>query len=350
MKKKNSRHLQQQDRDRIDALFNNGIKQKEIAKILRVDKSTISREIQRNRRKIRKPGGTANGRYEATVAQHKAYMKRKYAKYQGKKINENKKLREYIKEKLGKYWSPDEISGRMKEDKEPFYASKTAIYEWLYTSYSVNLCSFLYSKRYRAKKRKPKTKRTLVPNRKGLLLRPSGANNKTRFGHYEGDTVVSGKKTGSKTALAVLYERKAKLANFKKINNLKPRVFNQAIKKMINDKKVKSLTMDNGIENTKHEELGLATFFCDPYSSWQKGGVENIIKMARRFFIKGGDLSQYSDEYIMTVENILNNKPRKSLNYQTPLEVMAKNNLIKKVEQKTNIFVTKKTQEKVALR
>jgi transposase, IS30 family len=346
MKKKNSRHLQQQDRDRIDALFNNGIKQKEIAKILGVDKSTISREIQRNRRKIRKPGGTVNGRYEATVAQHKAYMKRKYAKYQGKKINEDKELKEYIKKGLGKYWSPDEISGRMKDDKEPFYASKTAIYEWLYTSYSQNFCSFLYSKRYTAKKRKSKTKKTLIPNRKGLELRPDGANNKTRFGHYEGDTVVSGKKTGSKTALAVLYERKAKLANFTKIDNLKPRSFNGAIKKMTNDKKVKSLTMDNGIENTKHEELKLATYFCDPYSSWQKGGVENVIKMSRRFFLKGSDLSQYSNEYIMWVENILNNKPRKSLGYKTALEVMTKNNLFLKVE--PNIFAIKKTQEKVA--
>lgn len=348
MKKKNYRHLQQQDRDRIDALFNNGIKQKEIAKILGIDKSTISREIKRNRRKIRKPGGTVNGRYEATVAQHKAYMKRKYAKYQGKKINENKELKEYIKDKLERYWSPDEISGRMKKDKELFYASKTAIYEWLYTSYSQNLCSFLYSKRYIAKKRKPKTKKSLIPNRKGLELRPAGANNKTRFGHYEGDTVVSGKKTGSKTALAVLYERKGKFANFKKIDNLKPKSFNQAVKKMTDDKKVRSLTMDNGIENIKHEELNLATFFCDPYSSWQKGGVENVIKMSRRFFIKSSDLSQYSDGYIMWVESILNNKPRKSLGYKTALEVMRENNLFLKVE--SNIFSIKNTEAKVALR
>ena len=224
MKKKSFGHLRQGDRDRIDALFNNGIKQKEIAKILGVNKSTISREIKRNRRRIRKPRGTINGKYEATTAQHKTRVRRMNAKYQGKKINEDKKLKEYIKNGLERYWSPDEISGRMKEDKEPFYASKTAIYEWLYTAYSSNLCSLLYSKRYVVKKRKPKTKRTLIPNRKGLELRPNGANNRTRFGHYEGDTVVSGKKTGSKTAFAVLYERKAKHSNFEKINNLKPEI------------------------------------------------------------------------------------------------------------------------------
>lgn len=348
MKKKNHRHLQQGDRDRIDALFNNGIKQKDIAKILKVDKSTISREIKRNRRKIRKPGGTTNGRYESTTAQRKAKLRRANAKYQGKRINESKALKEYIKDRLGRYWSPDEISGRMKKDKESFYASKTAIYEWLYTSYSSNLCSFLYSKRYVAKKRKPKTKRAIIPNRKGLELRPDGANNKTRFGHYEGDTMVSGKKTGSKTALAVLCERKAKHANFAKINNLKPRTFNGAIKKMSDDKKVKSYTFDNGIENAKYEELETPTFFCDPYSSWQKGGVENIIKMARRFLPKGSDLSQYSNEYIMWVENILNNKPRKSLGYKTALEVMRENSLFLKVE--PNIFSIKNTETKVAFR
>lgn len=348
MKKKKYRHLNQQDRDRIQALLDNNHKQKDISNILEIDKSTVSREIQRNRRKIRKPGGTINGCYQSAVAQHKAYVRRLYAKYQGKKINERKELREYIKNGLERYWSPDEISGRMRRDKEPFYASKTAIYEWLYTSYSQNLYQYLYSKRYRVKKRKPKTKKTLIPNRKGLELRPAGANNRTRFGHYEGDTVVSGKKTGSKTSLAAVYERKAKSVCLRKINRLKPKLFNQAIKEIFKDKKVRSLTMDNGIENTKHEALGLATFFCDPYSSWQKGGVENAVKMARRFFPKGTDLSLYSNEYVMMVENILNNKPRKSLNYQTPYEVMTKHKLFLKVEQ--NIYAIKNTEAEVALR
>lgn len=343
MKKKKYRHLRQQDRDRIQALFDNGHKQKDIAKILRVDESTVSREIKRNRRKIRKKGGTIDGCYQATVAQHKSYVRRLNAKYQGKKINENRELQRYIEKGLKKYWSPDEISGRMQRENQPFYASKTAIYEWLRTAHSQNLYQYLYSKRYRVRKRKPKTKKTLIPNRKGLEQRPVGANNKTRFGHYEGDTVVSGKKTGNKTALAVLYERKAKGVSFRKINRLKPRLFNQAIKEMAKDKKVRSLTMDNGIENIKYEELGLATFFCDPYSSWQKGGVENVIKMARRFFPKGSDLSKYPNDYVMMVENILNNKPRKSLGYRTPLEVMTENNLFLKVEQ--NIYVIKNTAE-----
>jgi len=90
------------------------------------------------------------------------------------------------------------------------------------------------------------------------------------------------------------------------------------------------LTLDNGIENRFYEKLRISTFFCDPYSSWQKGGVENINGMIRRFIPKGSDISKYSDEFIRKVENILNNKPRKSLGYKTPKEVMLENGLLLK--------------------
>src|SRR3989344_1735229 len=148
------RHLAQADRDRLQSLRDAGTKQNEIAKILKVDPATISREIARNRRKYRKKKNipNKNARYEAGVANHKAYLRRKYAKYQGKKINENENLRQYIIEKLKKHWNPDEISGRMRKDKKPFYASKTAIYEWLRTASGQRWCLWLYSQRYYQKK------------------------------------------------------------------------------------------------------------------------------------------------------------------------------------------------------
>ena len=99
-----------------------------------------------------------------------------------------------------------------------------------------------------------------------------------------------------------------------------------------------SLTQDNGIENTRHEELGVPVYFCDPYSSWQKGGVENANKMIRRFIPKGADIAAYSQEYVSMAVDILNNKPRKSLGYKTPLEVMQKNNLL--VEQEIPFHIT----------
>src|SRR3989442_187071 len=121
MKNKKYRHLTEHDRDRIEALLKSGHEQSEIARILKVDKSTISREIARNRRRKKKRKRARLGPYEATVAHHKAYVRRKYAKYQGKKIEGNKRLRRYITKKLKKHWSPDGIAGRMKEHHLSFY-------------------------------------------------------------------------------------------------------------------------------------------------------------------------------------------------------------------------------------
>lgn len=327
---KNYVHLNQTKRDRIEALFSSGHKQKEIARILDVDKSTISREKKRNRKKIRAKGGTRDGPYLASLAHHKAYVRRHDARYQGKKINENDALQAYIIEKLKAYWSPDVISGRMKKERKPFYASKTAIYEWLRTARGVQNCKYLFSRRYYKKKRRNnKTKKALIPNRRGLTERPKGATNRTRYGHFEEDTVVSGKKTGSKVSLAVIYERKAKYACLRKIDTLSPVLHNRAITSMTSSfSKTLSITFDNGIENTKHELLNVPTFFCDPYSSWQKGGVENVNKAIRQFIQKGSDIANYSDDYIARIEKILNQRPRKSLKYLTPREVMEKHHLL----------------------
>lgn len=331
-KKRLYRHLIQTDRDRLQALRDAGTKQKEIARILEVNQGTISREIARNRRKYRRKKNikNKNARYEAGVAEHKAYVRRKYAKYQGKNINENEDLKKYIVRKLKKRWNPDEISGRMKEDQEPFYASKTAVYEWLRTSFGDRYCRYLYSKRHYAKRRKGKaSKKQMIPNRIGIETRPLGATNRTRYGHYEGDTMVSGKKTGSTAALAVIYERKAKYIDARKIASLAPKRFTASVNEMLAETSAKTISLDNGIENRDHEELMMDTYFCDPYSSWQKGGVENAIHMIRRFIPKGVDIGKYSDEDIERVINILNNKPRKSLHYKTPYEVMVEQNLFK---------------------
>jgi len=333
MKSNKYTHLTIKDRDRIQALLEKGHKQKEIAGILKVDKSTISREIARNRRKKRRRGAKSGqpGKYEASVANHKAYIRRYYSKYQGKQIDENFELKAYITEKLELGWAPDEISGRMKKDQPEFYASKTAIYDWLYHSpLGKPWTSCLYSRRKRKKKRVPKAKRALIPNRQGLAERPVGATNRSRYGHWEGDTMVSARKTGSKAALSVMYEKKARFIDARKIPNMKPDSNVRAIVRMKKNLcKVKSLTMDNGIENTRHEDIGIATYFCDPYSSWQKGGVEHAIKMIRRFMPKGIDINEYSSKDVKMIIDMINHKPRKSLGYKTPHEIMVENNLCK---------------------
>ena len=328
--KKKYEHLNQAKRDRLQAMLDSGLRQNKIAEILKVDPATISREVARNRKRARRRGGTILGKYEAEAAEHKAQVRREKSKYQCMKIEKNNELRTYVIDRLKQYWNPDEISGRMRDDDEPFYASKSGIYKWLRAGYGQYYCRYLYTGRYSLRKqRKKKTKRTLIPNRIGLESRPLGATNRTRYGHYEADTMVSAKETKSKTALSVTYERKAKFIDARKIKNMKSESHNQALLSMLENKKALSLTQDNGIENTRHQELGLGTYFCAPYSSWQKGGVENAIKMIRRFIPKGSDINDYSDENVSMVVSILNSKPRKSLGYKTPNEVMLKKNLFK---------------------
>ena len=133
--------------------------------------------------------------------------------------------------------------------------------------------------------------------------------------------MVSGKKTGSKAAVSVAYERKARLVMAQRIENLKPESHTGALRDMLSNKKALSLTQDNGIENRDHRSLGIPTFFCDPYSSWQKGGVENANKMIRRYVPMGIDLSTIPQEYLDQIVFIINRKPRRSLGYLTALEV-----------------------------
>lgn len=334
--KRTFKHLNQFDRDRIEALLLAGHKQAEIAKIIEVNKATISREIKRN--KLEKDGkGFVCGAYKAITAQRKSKQRRLFAKYQGKKIKENINLKNYIIHGLKNYLNPEEIAGRMRLEGKSFYASKSSIYNWLYSSYGQRYCKYLCSKRYSKKKRRKtkKTKRTLIPNRVGIEKRDIIVEDRLVKGHFEADTVVSGKKTRSKVALVVAIDRKTRYTRLAKINNLKPSSFNKAILYFKQKTNIQSLTLDNGIENTKWEKLNIPTYFCNPYSSWEKGSVENVNKMIRKYIPKGCDISKYSNEFINKIETILNNKPRKILGYLTPKEAMEKEDNFILKKQKT---------------
>lgn len=320
---KRYQHLDQLKRDRLEALRHAGHTQKTIAAILDMGQSTVSRELSRNRR------AGPPGAYQATVAQHKAYLRRYYAKWRWKKINHDPLLEAYVVTRLMVGWNPDEIAGRMKRDRRAFYASKTAIYEWLRSARGVRYCPYLYSQRHTVRHRTgPKAKRVLIPNRVGIAHRPAGATHRTRYGHWEADTVVSGKRTTSTAALSVIWERKARFIDVRVIPNLKPAVHAQAVRRMLAHKKALSMSQDNGIENRGHLAMGVTTYFCDPYSAWQKGGVEQGVKLLRRYIPKGSNISQCSAKYVSMVVQRLNEKPRKVLGYQTPSEVMRKHHLL----------------------
>jgi transposase, IS30 family len=327
----NYRHLCQSERDRIEALLNSGHKRTEIAKILCRDKGTISREINNNRRKIRRTGGTIDGSYQATVAHHKAYVRRWRAKYSGKKISTNQELEKCIIKGLKKHWSPDEISGRMRLEGKPFYASKNLIYNWLYSAYGQRYCHLLCTRRYNKKKNTKKTEKVMIPDRIGIEMRPIEVKDRSTFGHLEGDTIVSGKCHRTTTSLAVIQERKSRYLCARKVEDLSPKTFTKSINSMSKKlTKKETITLDNGIENRDHKNFNIAAFFCDPYASWQKGGIENGNKMIRWFIPKGCNIDNYSNQYISYIIGILNKKPRKSLGYKTPIEMLEENNLLVK--------------------
>ena len=313
---KGYKHLNQAERDRIQSLLDQGVDEAEIGRIIGRHKATVGREIMRNKR-FRGDIPVDNiQQYQATSADHKAYVRRLYASYQGKKIQENNALREFVIRGLKKHWNPDEIAGAMRQDKLPFYASKTTIYEWLYSEWGQPYCRYLDSRQSKPKPRKPKVKKHMIPDRVSITERPQAAADRTEYGHHEGDTVVSGKRTGSTAALVVDVERKARFISARKLANLKPRTFNRDMRSI--QKKlmaVKSRTYDNGIENREHGKLGVDSYFCDPYSSWQKGGVENANRMIRHYLPKGMDLATVSPQKLAIIVAILNNKPRKILGW-----------------------------------
>lgn len=172
----------------------------------------------------------------------------------------------------------------------------------------------------------------MIPDRVGIEKRPAIVASRTRPGDWEADTIVSGKKTHSKAALAVAQERQTRLLGIRLIPNLKPVTFSTATITMLNGKLIHTLSLDNGIENKKHKNITNATgamvFFCDPYSSWQKGGVENGNKMIRRYIPKGCDISKFNQKQIDIFVTKINNKPRRCLGYKSALQLATEKGII----------------------
>jgi len=283
---------------------------RKIANQLERSPNTIAQEVANN---------STNGCYDPIKADAKARAKRRGTRLKWRKIEDNPAMKKHIIAKLKAHWNPDEIAGDMIASHLPFRVSKTTIYDWLYSAWGQKYCKYLYSERYRPRKQKQKKKKTLIPNRIPLQMRPKAANERAQAGHWEGDAIVSSK--SGRGGVAVTQERKSRLLAAKVIRNLKPTQYAKKIKRMLKNKVALSMTFDNGIENRNHQDIGIDTFFCDPYSSWQKGGIENGNKMIRRYFPKGTDFSTVRQRQMDKVILIINRKPRRSLGYRSALAV-----------------------------
>lgn len=316
---KKAKDLSRTERMEIGILLGKGYSLRLIAKALGRSPNTISYEVRKN---------SVKGIYDPLKANAKARFRKRMRKFQWSKIEEHPLLKAFIIECLEAHWNPDEIAGFLKQnrDRYPWYISKTTIYEWLRTTRGERHCAHLYSKRRRVKRRKSKAKKEIIPNRVDISRRPRGADNRSRYGHFESDTLVGRK--GTRGGVKTGYERKARLVLASKVLNMKPAHHAQTERKMFSTVRARSITRDNGIENRDHEKVGVSSFFCRSYAGWQKGGVENANKMIRRYFPKGTDFSKVSQAQIDHVVSIINNKPRKILGYRSALEVARKAGII----------------------
>lgn len=306
----NKGDLVKAERLEIKILLDKSYSLRRVAKTMERSPNTISYEIKQN---------SVHGVYDPHKAHQKAQVRKKYRRFQYTKIEKYPEIKKIIIEKLKAHWNPDEIAGWLKDHREDLYVSKSAIYNWLHTGRGDRYCDLLYSKRHRVKKHKKKTKQVLIPERTGIEERPLGAENRSRYGHYESDTIVSRK--GGSGAILVLIERKSRHVHLWKLDNLKPRGVSNKLHDIRDQIKMHSVTFDNGIENIYHQEIGVSTYFCDPYSSWQKGTVEHVNKMIRRYIPKGTDLVNVSQGDLNKIAAIINKKPRKILGYKSAEEV-----------------------------
>lgn len=337
-------HLSQNERDRINILRDQGYTIRDVAKALGRNHSSISRELKKYSRVVKRGQKNGNGRivgeYDANLASQKAYVKKKYARFEWKKINHDAIIMEYVSSRLKMGWSPSDIDSRSTKELSK-HISKTAIYEWLRTDWRGRpYCQYLYSGRIRVKRRKKnKMDREIIPNRVGIEMRPKYIAERAKCGHQEADLIVSGRKEPgmSKAAISVIADRKGRYLNLKKMRRSTAELFNRSIKEAGKKlERIDSLTLDNGKENSKWQEMNIEqVYFCAPYHPWEKGSVENANLWLRRYFKKGSDLSKYSDEYIKYVETLFNFKPRKSLDGLTPFEVMLNENMLKGIKKES---------------
>lgn len=319
MQRRKYRHISKVERQEIALYMEKGYSLRDISRMVCRSPSTICEEIKRN---------SVNGAYDPLKANHKAYCQRKYSKYQGMKVEENKMAREYVETRIRREWSPKQVSGRMKID-IGINVGKNGIYKYVGSVYGRSLEQYL---RYKGKRRRGKRIPLMkLKDRTFIDERPILIDDRLRYGDWEGDLIVSGKQ--GKGVLLVLYERKSQYAMIRKVMSLKTNVINMAFGEQIKKVCCNSLTLDNDISFAKHIELSLmlnaSIYFCHPYHSWEKGGVENVNKLIRQYVPKGSDISTFNDEYIHDVEERLNNRPREGLGYKTPLEVMMENNQFK---------------------
>ena len=320
-RKRSSSTLSAQEREEITRGISAQLSIRDIAKQLNRAPSTISREVNRN-------GGRKD--YRANIADIAAWERAKRPK--SCKLILNKSLAKLVAMKLQRRWSPQQIAGwlmRTYPNKDSHVSHET-IYKTLYIqtrgALKKELQQCLRSQRVMRRSKHA----TLKGKGLGQIVdpvhiseRPAEVADRAVPGHWEGDLIA-----GSKNSyIATLVERHSRYVLLAKVSTNKTVDVISALieqSKKLPDELYKTLTWDRGCEMTKHKEFTIATdiqvYFCDPKSPWQRGSNENTNRLLRQYFPKGTDLNVHSQQKLSQVARQLNERPRKTLNYETPAE------------------------------
>lgn len=307
------KQLTQEQRYHIYGLWKSGLNQVEMAKALGVHKSTICREFKRNTR--------WNGYFPGQAQWFRDNRRRTTRTY----YKFNDQIKEFVKEKILKKWSPEQISGYAKKH-GIFSISHERIYQFLLKDKKEGGKLYLqlrhqnrkYKKRYgHPRNRGPIKDRIFIDDR------PKIVDSKQRVGDWEIDTVIG---KNRQNAIVTIVERVTKKCVFKKVANRKPAVVGRAIIDSLKpiSKLVLTITSDNGIEFGEHmkikQELNTDFYFAHPYSSWERGLNENTNGLLRQYIPKGSSFTEIQEAQLSSIMEEINNRPRKDLGYMTPQE------------------------------
>jgi IS30 family transposase len=309
--------LSKVDRDEISILKKKGYSLRDIAKELGRSVSTISDELKRNKVK---------GQYDPKKAAHKAYVRRKGAKYQSMKIVSHTALRDRVETLLLEHRSPESIAGRIsnkERDLPPI--SGDSIERFLKSVYGRKIEAKRQQQKAKRKWRKKRLKVTQLADRKFIDTRPSIINQRGRVGDAESDFILSGRDGAG--ILLTAADRKLRVSFIEQILKVTITEVEQAcvrIKKRYPE--WCTMTTDNDLLWQHHlrleKLLDITIYFCHPYHSWEKGTIENTNGEVRKDIPKGSDISQYSLHDMQKIEKRLNDRFMECLRFATPQEAL----------------------------
>ena len=307
-----------EERCEISRLRTKGYSIRQIASALDRSPSTVAREINRNTSK--------QSGYKPVYADQQSRARR----WTGSKLDRDSALRSKVLSLLKRGWSPEQVSGRLRLDNGRSVISYETIYRFIFAQIArtKDYDWRHYLPRAKSKRgfrsRKGSSSASFIAHRRPLDERPEEANDRQTLGHWEADLMLF---TSRKQAILTLHERHTRLLVTVRISGKHAEPIAKSMQEILAPLPPQwrqTVTFDNGTEFARHYELhdlNIETFFCDTYSPWQKGGVENAIGRMRRTLPRKTDLATITDDNFIKLIQAYNNTPRKCLDFRTPAEL-----------------------------